>query len=547
MLRESLQNFLGRREVIKSLSTAPVDLLVIGGGIHGAAFAHVASLNGYRTVLLEKADYAQGTSSRSSKMLHGGLRYLEHFDFAQVFEGVKAREDLFKEANHICRPTEFLLPVKKQDRWFKFKVGIGLKLYELFLTDRTRKHSWVDSSSAYFDSFGDRRHEYAGGFVYSDGIMDDTRLVIDTLTAARQEGAICLNYVDIESITPNPSGSLTIKWRDNLENIFFGSFEVGGVVNCAGPWIDSVAQNKTLKSLRATFRLSRGTHLLFNKKWTSPSVILPLQEYGRYYFVWPHSAGTLVGTTEREVGSANLDTEPSIGEIQEIISNLAKDLPAAGLNKDSLSYAFAGVRTLPVGSSGKGGNTGKLSRRHKWFFEGGVLSLVGGKFTTAFRTAFEGLKIITKMAELETRPVSVRGRLLPGAGQIEKETAEFRSRAQVAGAPIDLVDRAVSRLGTKVNAFLDPSGDLSWFKSVAGVCLRGEIELALRTEQAETLDDLLSRRLGLEFQPEHGLKGLDEIVAIFKAARPEVDMDAQIAKYSGKIDKINALLNQANS
>jgi glycerol-3-phosphate dehydrogenase len=547
MLRESLENFPGRRESIKSLTETPVDVLVIGGGIHGAAFAHVASLNGYRTVLIEKADYAQGTSSRSSKMLHGGLRYLEHFDFVQVFEGVKAREDLFKEANHLCKPAQFLLPIKKQDRWFKFKVGIGLKLYELFLTDRKRKHLWVDSSSSYFDAFGEKRHEYAGGFIYSDGIMDDTRLVIDTIAAARQEGAICLNYIEIESITPNPSGSSTIKWRDTLGGLFFGSFEVGGVVNCAGPWIDAVAQNKSLRSLRSTFRLSRGTHLLFNKKWTLPSVILPLQEYGRYYFVWPHPAGTLVGTTEREVGSAQLDTEPSSGEIEEILSNLAKDLPAAGLNRETLSYSFAGVRTLPVDASGKAGSTGKLSRRHKWFFEGGVLSLVGGKFTTAFRTAFEGLKIITKMAELEIRPVSVKGRLLPGAGQIEKETADFRARAKEAGAPADLVERAIARLGTKVNAFIDSSGDLSWFQSVAGVCLRGEIELALRVEQAETLDDLLSRRLGLEFQPGHGLTGIDEIVAIFKAARPEVDIEAQIAKYRAKIDKINALLNQANS
>jgi glycerol-3-phosphate dehydrogenase len=547
MLRESVESFPSRRESIKALGETAIDLLVVGGGIHGAAFAQVAALNGYRTVLLEKHDYAQGTSSRSSKMLHGGLRYLEHFDFGQVFEGVKAREDLFKAANHLCKPTQFLLPIKKGDLWFKFKVGIGLKLYELFLRDRTRRSMWVDSNSTYFDPFGAKRSEYEGGYLYSDGLMDDTRLVVDTITAARQEGAICLNHIDIETISPNPAGSLNIRWRDNLAGLSFGDLEVGAVVNCAGPWVDSIGQSRVLKQLRSTFRLSRGTHLIFNKEWTLPSVILPLNEHGRYYFVWPHQAGTLVGTTEREVSSAPVDTDPSIGEVEEILGNVSRDLPSAGLNKDSLSYAFAGVRTLATVSSGDSSSTGKLSRKHKWFFEGGVLSLVGGKFTTAFRTAYEGLRIISRLAEFSQKPVAIKDRPLPGAGDIQSETQEFRRLAKEAGATDALVERAIRRLGVKVNSFISKDGDTSWFKSIGNTCLRGEIELALRLEQAETLDDLLSRRLGLEFQSDHGLKDINEVAQILKNSRPETDINEQIEKYTAKIKKINILLNKENS
>jgi glycerol-3-phosphate dehydrogenase len=513
MLRESLQNFNSRRENIAALSRQPFDLLVVGGGIHGAAFAYLAALNGFRTVLLENADFAQGTSSRSSKMLHGGLRYLEHFDFGQVFEGVKAREDLFRIANHLCHPTQFLLPIKKGDWWYKFKVQIGLKLYELFLRDKARRSQWISASSNQFDPFGAARDNYIGGFLYSDGIMDDTRLVLDTLIASRQEGALCLNHVEIESLVQNQSGSIRVKWRDKLSDLAFGSFEVGGVVNCAGPWVHGVGNMPALKSLRYSFRLSRGSHLLFSKKWTKPSVILPLQEYGRYYFVWPHQGGTLVGTTEREVGNAPLNAEPSQEEIQEILGNLARDLPASGLDRSTLHSAYAGIRTLPVASTSSAA-TGALSRKHRWFYEGGILSLVGGKFTTAFRTAAEGLKVIARMADLKERPVKFSDRLLPGAGDIEKESQEFRKLAEGQGVPNHLINRVINRLGTKVNSFI-ATDDLSWFESISDVCLRGEVEFAVRVEQAETLDDLICRRLGLELIPGHGLDAIDKIGAIF--------------------------------
>lgn len=545
MLRESLQNFNSRRENLAALSRQPFDLLVVGGGIHGAAFAYLAALNGFRTILLENADFAQGTSSRSSKMLHGGLRYLEHFDFAQVFEGVKAREDLFRIANHLCHPTQFLLPIKKKDWWFKLKVQIGLKLYEFFLRDKSRRAQWVDTSSDFFEPFGASKDNYAGGFLYSDGIMDDTRLVLDTLIAARQEGAFCINHVEIESLVQNQSGTIRVKWRDKLSDLAFGSFEVGGVVNCAGPWVHSVGNMPALKSLRYSFRLSRGSHLLFNKKWNKPSVILPLEEYGRYYFVWPHQAGTLVGTTEREVGTAPLNAEPSKEEIQEILGNVAKDLPDSGLDRASLHSAYAGIRTLPVASTNSG-STGALSRKHRWFYEGGILSLVGGKFTTAFRTAAEGLKIIARMVDLQERPVKFSNRLLPGAGDLKKETEEFRALALSRGIPNCLIERVITRLGTKVNSFI-ASDDFSWFENIADVCLRGEVEFAVKVEQAETLDDLISRRLGLELIPGHGLEAIDKIGAIFSNLKPDVDIESQIAQYKAKIEQINALLDMSNS
>lgn len=547
MLRESLQNFLTREETVKKLTAmVAVDLLVVGGGIHGAAFAHVAALNGLRTVLLEQKDYAQGTSSRSSKMAHGGLRYLEHFDFAQVFEGVRAREDLFKMANHICHPANFLMPVKKNDFWFKFKVGIGLFLYDLFLKDRAFRHRWVDSDSDEFFALSSQRDKFKGGFIYTDGILDDTRLVVDTLLAARQEGAICLNYAELTDIAPLKGGTLKVKWIDHIQEKK-GELEAGIVVNCAGPWVNDVAENRHLRGLRKTFRLSRGSHLLFNKTWNGPSLILPLAEKGRYYFVWPHPTGTLVGTTEREVSNVSAEPEPAADEIKELLDNLKCDLPDAGLDKKNLHSCFAGIRMLPIKHSSLSRQTSQLSRRHKWYFDKGILTLVGGKLTTAFSTAFEGLEIIRKLAEIETKSIPTRNRLLPGAGNIEVETKEFIRKAALLGVPQPLISRVVQRLGIKVNSFINSNGDDSWFKVIGGVCLQGEIEFALRVEQVEKLEDLLIRRLGLGDIPGHAISALDDIVSVLRSIRPNVDWDQEKQIYIDKIGRMNKLLAQSDS
>lgn len=547
MLRESLQNFQSREDLLKKLSsTNAVDLLVVGGGIHGAAFAHVAALNGLRTVLLEQGDYAQGTSSRSSKMAHGGLRYLEHFDFTQVFEGVKAREELFNVANHICHPEKFLLSVKKKDFWFKFKVGLGLFLYDLFLKNREFRHKWINVHEEEFSPFGSRRQEFQGGFVYTDGILDDTRLVLDTVLAARQEGAICLNYSELTEITPLKEGGQKVKWADSI-NSRTGELEVGVVVNCAGPWVNEVAGNRHLRSLRQTFRLSRGSHLIFNKSWSGPSLIMPLPEKGRYYFVWPHPAGTLVGTTEREVSVAAKNPETTADEITEILDNVKRDLPDLGLTRENLIYSFAGIRMLPVKRNKLGQKTSQLSRRHKWYFENGILTLVGGKLTTAFRTAFEGLEIIRKLAEIDSKSIHINNRLLPGAGNIKEETTSFIAKCKARDVPRQFVDRAIQRLGIKVNSFIDSNGDDSWFDVVGGICLRGEIEFALRVEQVEKLEDLFLRRLGLEYIAGHGISALDEVIPLLKLARPKVDWDQEKQIYIDKLARMNKLLAQRDS
>ena len=547
MLRESLQNFLPRRQSLDRLTyKGQADILVIGGGIHGASFAHQAALNGFDTILLERDDYAQGTSSRSSKMAHGGLRYLEQFDLRQVFEGVKAREKLFKSANHICSPQKFLMPLQKDKKWQKFKVGLGLKLYDFFLTSPDRRHAWVDSEDPEFNPLGSRREQFDGGYVYYDGFVQDARLVLDTILAARQEGALCLNHVEVTEVKPQKGHRLLVKWIDKITDRS-SEIEVGAVVNCAGAWVSDIGTNRSLRSLRSRVRFSQGSHILFSKPWKGTSLILPLKEPGRYYFVWPYHGGTLVGTTEREILLPQKDPVPSQDEINEIFARLEQDLPDSGLNRDSAYYCYAGIRVLPTEKKAFGVATSQISRRHRWFFHQGVLSLIGGKLTTAHRTTEEGLAIVRKLAEIEEKVVRAIERPLPGAGDLNTALSQFRSQCAKLNIDEKLVETSISRLGLKVNTFICPDGDASWLQPIGTICLRGELEFALRAEQAETLGDIMERRLSLESRPGYGIEALSEILALFKEHRPDADIEAQETAFLAKINTIKSLLGVKNS
>jgi len=538
--REFLKNFLTRKEYIEKIRNSQnCDILVVGGGIHGAAVAHLAALNGLQTILLERDDYASGTSSRSSKMAHGGLRYLEAFDFRQVFEGVKAREELFRVANHIVSPEKFLVPIKKGNSWFKFKLGLGLSLYDLFLKTKEFKHRWISAEASELSIFGRKRSDYQGGFIYADGILDDSRLVLDTILAARQEGAICLNHALVKKIQQQNGPRVVVKWTDQLTGNDYET-ETGAVINCAGPWAPEVGDTKSLKALRKTMRYSQGTHILFNKPWIGPSLLLPLEEKGRYYFVWPHPAGTMVGTTERELVSASESPLPQKDEIEEIYTRLEKDLPESGLNRESAHYCFAGIRVLPIRKSKWGSSTASISRKHQWYFDRGVLSLVGGKLTTAFWTALEGLKIIAKMSELKEQIVSAKKRNLPGAGDVSIFQNQFENLIKNKKVDPVLLQRAVARYGVRINYFLEE--DPTWLESIGGECLRGELELALDVEQAENLEDVMNRRLGIQYMPGAGINGLNEICEVLGKKRPKINLEEEMGKYKFKINQIRELI-----
>lgn len=239
-----------RGDELKGISACdPFDIVVIGGGIHGAAAARFAAGLGFRVALFEKSDYGAATSSRSSKMAHGGLRYLELLDFEQVFEGIKAREEMFEHIGHLVRPSEFLIPVPKDAWLFRAKLAVGLSLYDLLVKRSERRHRWIPRQRLNFPGFHAGRNDLMGCFLYTDGIMSDARLVLENILGARRYGARCLNYVEARSIERDENGLMTV-WVRDCKGARDVSVRAKAVINCSGPWASTVAESLGGRGIR---------------------------------------------------------------------------------------------------------------------------------------------------------------------------------------------------------------------------------------------------------------------------------------------------------
>ena len=297
----------------------------------------------------------------------------------------------------------------------------------------------------------------------------------------------------------------------------------------------------TLGAEPRPLKFSRGSHIIFNKPWTGPSLFLPMPGKARYYFVWPHHAGTMVGTTEREVEQIELDPMPSTDEVDEILGRLEKDIPDAGLNRGSACYAFAGIRTLPI--RGKDANSAVLSRKHIWTHVNGVLSLLGGKYTTASWTAFEGVK---EAAQILGRPLSnaeIQERQdlkkLPGSTS-NTESKELINALTHRQLPSEIQDRLLGRYGKRF-------GDnyLEYVQRSPEKVIELETMIALDTEQVESLEDLMRRRLELEYTEGHGEKYLPIIKEVFRQMRPDIDFDKESTEYLARMQRIHSILGKS--
>ena len=500
-----MQLTIDRDEIIASIKNHDCfDVVVIGGGIHGASFARAAAYNGLSVLLTEKRDYASATSSRSSKLAHGGIRYLELFDLKQVFEGIKARGHLFKTAPHLVRPFKMLFPLKEKIGFERLKISIGLWLYHLFADSEHKKYEWISAPNMAHKSVHVLGDLAAGGYQFIDGQMDDTRLVIENILSARGRGAVCLNYLEVESIVKEEEAHL-IKLTDNISS---ERLEVKSkvVVNCAGPWVQDIV-NKAGTNLSTNLRYSQGTHLIFSKDWPEPGLILPLKLPSRYYFILPHPAGALVGTTERDVDKLADDPLPSEEKINEILARIKRDLPDSGLTKENLHYCYAGIRTLAVTNKNDSTvNTSELSRSPRWEKNGNILTLIGGKYTTAGLTSEKGLKLLFRLLDKKSNPVSV-------------------------------VNKPFSKAATPLISKKDLNDKPKILKMV---------ENTLDHEQAETLEDIMRRRLVLEHFPGAGINLLEDIISILKSRRSKLDVQQQVDAYLQRHSKIEETLKKCH-
>jgi glycerol-3-phosphate dehydrogenase len=394
------------------MSLPQLDLVVIGGGVHGCAVARDAALRGLKVALFERGDLGCGTSSASSKLIHGGLRYLEDFRLRLVREGLRERGHLLETAPHLARPLPFLLPVYDDGRWSRWMLRVGLTTYDL-LSGRNSlgRHRWVPREECLRLEPGLRADGLQGAFTFTDAQVDDARLCVENALDAAHHGAqICPRHEVIGLLQENGViCGVRLRGDDGVREI-----RANTVVNCAGPWVARVSDGQQLAS-RVELRWSRGTHIVLSRRTHGHALLMSAPQDGRVVFALPYKGRTLLGTTEVETRSA-IDTIDPTGEEMDYLLECSRHyFPEEVAGRENILFSFAGLRTLPGSSSDS--DLGRISREALIQEDApGLLTLVGGKLTTHRATAEEIVGRLGARLDRPLPPCSTRHRNLPGAG-----------------------------------------------------------------------------------------------------------------------------------
>jgi glycerol-3-phosphate dehydrogenase len=491
-----------RRATLATLAGQPFDLLVIGGGINGAGIARDAAMRGLRVALVEKGDFASGTSSRSSKLIHGGLRYLEMGHVRLVLEAVRERERLRRLAPHLVRPQEFVYPL--YGSLGPWKLAAGLWAYDLLAGWwSVRRHRMLRPAAVHEAEPGLRREGLRGAGLYFDYRTDDARLVLETMLAAADEGALVVSYADVVGFVKDAGRITGARIADRV-----GGGEVTMrarvVVNAAGPWVDAVAALDAPASPR--LRLTKGAHVIVPRARIGhrAAIVLNAVADGRVMFVIPWGVHSLIGTTDTDhVGGPDVPPVVERSDVDYLLETVNHYFPAARLGRGDVVSAFAGLRPLVAPPSGVAASPSAVSREEEVFVsDSGLVSLAGGKLTTyrliAATVVDRVTAVLRQAGERRRFPRSRTGRVpLPG-GKAAPEVlaAEACSRDGHGLAPAvigHLADRYGSRLGEVL-------GLVGRDRGLGAPILaplpdpRAEVVEAVEREWALTLEDVLRRR-----------------------------------------------------
>jgi glycerol-3-phosphate dehydrogenase len=377
------------------------DLVVIGGGATGAGVAIDAASRGYSVLLLERHDFGKGTSSRSTKLVHGGVRYLEQGNVSLVMEALKERGLLLQNAPHLVRNLGFVVPT--YDWWESPFYGIGLKLYNLLAGKYGFGTSRILSKEETLERLPTINTEgLRGGVIYFDGQFDDARLLIDLMTTAWEQGATLLNYAPVIDLVKDSEGFVDgVRFRD-LETGEEREVLAKAVVNATGPFADGLRRLADPKA-EPMIAASQGVHLVFDSSFLpgDSAIMVPHTSDGRVMFAIPWHGHTLVGTTDTPVAEATAEPVAQEQEIDFILHTASLYLARKPTRADILSI-FAGIRPL-VKSDGTA-NTAALSRGHVIRIEdSGMITICGGKWTTYRHMAEDCVNQAATLARLPDR------------------------------------------------------------------------------------------------------------------------------------------------
>ncbi len=404
-----------RQENIQRLQNEVFDLLIVGGGINGAGVARDASMRGMKVALVEQGDFSSGTSCRSSKLIHGGIRYLENLEFHLVFEALSEREKLFQMAPHLVHPLRFLLPVYQHSRVGMLKMSLGMWLYDALSMFRAPQlHERLDAKETMTRMPSLQPKDLVGSYVYSDAYMDDDRLSIETLRCADRHHAALVNYV-CAGKSDLSKEIKTVECKDVLTEKKF-QVKARHIISCSGPWTDLVGSD-WFSDWKKRMRPTKGVHITFQNKDFPLSSAMVMEEGGRIVFAIPRHDMVIVGTTDTDFKESPDQVRVEEKDIQYLLQVIKDYFPGISLEKENICGAYAGVRPLVQDGSS---SEGKTSREHTIFSrEEGVTFVAGGKYTTyrlmAQQIVDQALSFFPIEEKVRWRSVETSGLISPWA------------------------------------------------------------------------------------------------------------------------------------
>ena len=472
---------MNRNEKLDQLSkNTEFDVVIIGGGATGLGCAVDAANRGYKTLLLEKYDFAKGTSSRSTKLIHGGVRYLAQGNIHLVREALLERGRLLRNAPHVCHTLGFILPV--YHLWDKYYYGLGLWIYEFlsakFSLGKTKILSKTDTLKQLPDLNSDN---LKGSVLYFDGQFDDSRLAINLAQTASDHGALVLNYCGVTDFIKDGNKIIGLIAKEEFSNQEF-SIKSKVIINATGVFADALLQ-KSEGHTETTMTPSQGIHLVINKKHFEglSAMLIPKTSDGRVLFIIPWHDKLLLGTTDTAVDKIFLEPKPLKEEIDFIISHFNKYAVRSITNTD-VSSVFVGLRPLIKKDSGN--NTAVLSREHLIHtFPSGLVNVSGGKWTTYRNMAEETINKATASCGLsfvrsKTKRLKIHGF---SHHKINSHLAIYGSDAEM----ILQMIKGDNSLSEKIHPHYPYT--------------KAEVVWAVENEMALTVEDVLARRIRLLF------------------------------------------------
>ncbi len=540
-------SFETRERNLTQMTTEPVDLLVIGGGITGAGIARDAAMRGFRTALIEKGDFGSGTSSRSSRLVHGGLRYLEHGHLRLVFEASRERRVLLQTAPHLVKPRSFIFPIYRGSRVSKWRLWAGLWLYDMLAMFRNVHQHQMLSKRRLINAEPElKERDLTGGARYFDAECDDARLTLATVRSAHNHGAAVANYVRadrLELVDGRIRGA-------RITDLVSGSqrtIRALCVANATGPWSDNV---RSQLGCDPALRPTKGVHAVVPRRRLGNREALTITSPvdGRVMFIIPWGDLSYIGTTDTDTDVSADELTADASDIVYLLRSTNALFPNARLAPSDVVATWAGLRPLlrPPDTA----DPGAVSREHRILDdESGLLSIVGGKLTTYRVMAADMVdRVAEALSRLDGRPTPERARTdrepLPG-GEVHDLDVIVEDTEQQ-GFSHKTAQHLVAAHGSETPAVIRlAQSDPELAKPVVPghTPLLAELVHAIRREMALTLGDLLIRRTHLFY--EAPLETLDRIERIAALAAQEMGWDdarrdAELIAYRSEIDRMLA-------